>query len=287
MIRKPIVAGQFYEQYYSTLSMQIESSFFHNFGPGKLPVVPSPKEILDPLEAVVVPHAGYMFSAPAQAYGYKEISERKMPELFLILGTNHLGVPTCTTESDFKTPFGIVKTDGEFIKELTGSTEVEFNEGAQAREHSIEVQLPFLQFAFKERMEKLRIVPIMVGNNLKASELGKSLKRLLKGRDATIIVSSDFTHFGYSYRYRPFTTDIKENLYKLDLGAIELILRKDAKGFEKYVKETGATICGADAIATMLNMIKSKQGELLKYYTSGDIIGDYNSAVGYAAVKFE
>ena len=107
---------------------------------------------------------------------------------------------------------------------------------------------------------------------------------------ATIIASSDFTHFGFNYGYFPFQDNIKEKLYDLDNKAIDLIKKLDAKNFLYYTEKTGATICGKYPIAATLEITKllgAEKAKLLHYYTSADIIGDYSSAVGYASLVIE
>ncbi|MBW2965770.1 AmmeMemoRadiSam system protein B, partial [Candidatus Woesearchaeota archaeon] len=121
---------------------------------------------------------------------------------------------------------------------------------------------------------------------------GKKIIEISKelGRRICLICSSDFTHFGINYAFMPFSDNIKENLEKLDKGAIEFIKKLDAWSFMNYIDETGATICGRDAIATMISACKELKVEkvrLLKYYTSGDIVGDYSNAVGYASIVIE
>jgi AmmeMemoRadiSam system protein B len=84
----------------------------------------------------------------------------------------------------------------------------------------------------------------------------------------------------------PFTADAKKGMYALDKGAIEKIKGIDPEGFLGYVKEKEATICGALPIAALMKAVGAKKAKLLKYYTSGDVIGDYSSAVGYASIAF-
>jgi AmmeMemoRadiSam system protein B len=149
------------------------------------------------------------------------------------------------------------------------------------------VQLPFLQFVSKDQIKDLKIVPIMIADT-KFEKIGKSIQEAVKelGRKAIIICSSDFTHYGFNYGYVPFDEDVKENMKKLDGEAIKLIEKADSKGFLDYTEKTGATICGKCGISVLLWLMKYKKAELLKYYTSADIIGDYDNAVGYASIVF-
>jgi AmmeMemoRadiSam system protein B len=288
MIRKPIVVGQFYPSSFDKLDKEINESFTSKLGPGDLPVKKKEKEVL----GIIAPHAGYTFSGPCAAWAYKEIAESKLSDIYIILGLSHQGYGSCLSSADWETPFGVVKTDKEFAEQIKKNTGLRENEEAHAQEHSIEVQLPFLQFARRDYLDKLSILPIIVSQDVNYGELAKNIARTIKdtGKKATIIASSDFTHFGLNYGFFPFRKDVKENLYKLDKGAIEHILKLNSFRFMEYINETGATICGRNPIAALIDTCRelgAKKGKLLHYYTSGDILGDYNNAVGYASILIQ
>ncbi len=286
MVRKPIVADQFYEGSFNALDKQINKCFSSKFGPGSLPSKKRDKNIF----GIISPHAGYMFSGSCQAWAYKELAESKFPDLFIMLGLSHSGFPSCVSLEDWETPFGVVKTDKEFIKRLMQNCDLKQNEAAHSQEHSIEVQLPFLQLVNKDHLNQIKIAPVIVSNNYR--NISEAIVKTIKetNKKVQVIASSDFTHYGLNYGYFPFSTDIKENIYKLDKGAIEHIKRLDAYGFLSYIEETGATICGKIPISTLIeisSLMGLKKAKLLHYYTSGDIINDYSSAVGYAAISIE
>lgn len=290
VLRKPIVAGQFYPEGFENLDKQITECFKSKLGPGDLPVKRSNKKII---HGVISPHAGYQFSGPGMAWAYKEIAESKYPSCFIIIGPNHSGLGTAsvlTTLADWETPFGIVKSDKGFVREIKNKCDfVRDDYEAHANEHSIEVQLPFLQFVNKDKLNDIKFVPLIISDyNLDICRaLGDVIAEI--NEDVCVIASSDFTHYGPNYGYTPFLHDKKENMYNLDKGAIELIKKMGTKSFLGYVDEKRATICGAGAIAVCMEVMKNlgvKKGQLLDYYTSGDVINDYTNAVGYAALKF-
>jgi len=288
MVRKPVVAYQFYEGDFGALNKQINSCFESKFGPGALPINKREKQIF----GIIAPHAGYQFSGPCAAWAYKEIAEAGFPDLFIMLGLSHSGFPSCISLEDWETPFGIVKTDKEFGKRLMENSNLKADENAHAEEHSIEVQLPFLQFAERAYLNQIRILPIIASPGMPYDEIAASIAKTIKhsNKRVCIIASSDFTHFGLNYGYFPFSKDIKENMHKLDSGAIEEIKKLDAYRFLKYTEETGATICGKMPIAVAIETSKllgAKKARLLHYYTSGDVINDYSSAVGYASMVIE
>lgn len=288
--RKPVVAGQFYESDFGQLANEITGCFTNKLGPGDLPVRRGDKKIF----GVVSPHAGYTYSGPCAAWSHKEIAESEFPELFVIIGPNHTGEgPDFSTYlfSEWETPIGLVKVDAESGKKLIKSFPKLQNEAmAHLYEHSIEVQLPFLQFVNKDRLNDIRFLPIVIKNYdyESCAALADAICELNKR--FVVIASSDFTHYGPNYGYVPFVTSKKDNLYALDGGAIGFINELDMRGFLEYVKKKKATICGAGAIAVAMGVVKwlgAKEGKLLNYYTSGDIVGDYENAVGYAGIVFE
>ena len=278
MIRYPIVSGQFYADNFAELSKEIEECF--RKGPGELPSKRSKHQI----RAVIAPHAGYSFSGPTAAWAYKEIAESIFPDVFVVLGLSHSGDRTCVSYDDWETPFGILKNDKEFSEAL----KIFHDEKVHSTEHSIEVQLPFLQFANRDKLKEIRICPIVVSDH---TGIAEKIRNVASEQNKKIIViaSSDFTHYGPNYGYVPFVSNIKENLYKLDNEAIKKILKLDIKAFSNYIDKTQATICGTKPIMVLMEymrLIGMKNSKLLHYTTSGDVIKDFSNAVGYAAIAF-
>lgn len=276
-MRIPIVNSQFYENDFKELEEQIKNSFLSKFGPG-LPENKRTKKIY----GIIAPHAGYFYSGACAAHAYKQIAESEFSGSYILLGVNHtgyIGRKLALSYEDWQTPFGIVKNSNQKINDLKEDKK------AHVFEHSIEVQLPFLQFVSRDKLKDLRILPITVSEadydycQKIASEFPKK---------STYIISSDFTHYGPLYNYLPFTANKRESIEKLDMEAINLILKFKTKEFLEYSKDK--TICGFNGIALGLEILKNigaKKARLLKYYTSGDISKDYDNQVGYAAIVFE
>jgi len=289
-IRRPIVAGQFYPRGFDELEEEIKKSFLSKFGPGDLPIKKRDKNIF----GIISPHAGYQFSGPCQAWSYKEIAESKFPETYIILGPNHTGLGSNFStylEADWETPFGVVKVDNSFGRLLLKKCKFLENEVmAHLHEHSIEVQLPFLQYVNRDSLKDLKFLPITI-SHYSLEECKKLAKAIVElNKDICIIASSDFTHYGSSYNYVPFTYNKKENLYKLDNEAIEFIKNLDSENFSKFIEKKKATICGVGPIIVAIEickLLKAKKARLLHYYTSGDIVDDYSNAVGYASLVFK
>lgn len=299
-MRKAIVAGHFYLNDKSGLNGQVESCFFNKFGPSSLPKTFNLKARK---LALIVPHAGYQYSGACAAHGYKALFEVKkgdMPETIILLGPCHSGYGKTSFSlslEDFETPLGLVKNNVELGKALieeASSLGLQQDEQAHKLEHSIEVQLPFLQFCYTLMKKDFRIVPIVVSSIDYEScmKLAKTIAKVLEEKGMTkkvcVIASSDFTHYGLSYGFIPFTKNVKKKLYELDKEVIICLLKLDSEGF--YAKATNTTICGSLPIVIAVELAKelgAKKAELLKYYTSGDVLGDYSNAVGYAALVFE
>ncbi|MGV8086264.1 MAG: AmmeMemoRadiSam system protein B [Candidatus Woesearchaeota archaeon] len=286
MARKAVFAGQFYEKNEQELDKQITECFEGKNGPGALPLSKRTKQI----QAIIAPHAGYHYSGACAAWAYKEIAEAEFADLYIIIGPNHSGSGNAISMQGYETPYGLVRVDQEFANSLIEKNpELKIDETAHESEHSIEVQLPFLQFATKDKMHELKILPILV-NEIDYAKLGLDLKELIleSTKKVIIIVSSDFTHYGHEYHYIPFSSDIKKNIYERDKKAIDLIEALNADGFLGYMDETQGTVCGAFPIAVLLKSLKKSKVELLQYYTSADLEEDetYKRAVSYAAILF-
>lgn len=284
-MRQPKYAGTFYEQYELSLSRQIENCFLDERGPGTLP---SDKKD-NHLQAVIVPHAGYVFSGPCAAWAYKEIGEAPLPDLFILIGPSHHFHESGFSMETFETPLGFVRVHQNFARQLSEKGSIKQNEKIHVDEHCLEVQLPFLQFVFKKQIEKIKILPILIGDDINLQQLSLDLKETLMdmGLKAIFIISSDFTHFGPNYHYVPFSTEVKQKIYDLDGQAIDLIKKFDVNELDKFVKESFATICGFQPIKLLLKTISSKKVSLKQYYTSGDVQNSYKNSVSYASIVFK
>ncbi|MDD5331955.1 MAG: AmmeMemoRadiSam system protein B [Candidatus Nanoarchaeia archaeon] len=286
-MRKPVVDGIFYEKDFDRLNKQIENCFMDKKGPGEFSERKKEK-----IAGIISPHAGYSFSGFCQAWAYKEIAESKFPKRYVIIGINHMnkGENYSVSLEDFETPFGKIKTDIGFGKELMSKCKfLKNDEQAHVNEHSIEVQLPFLQYVSRDKLKDLRIVPILISefDYEKCKKLGWAIGEI--DENTVVIVSSDFTHYGKHYGYIPFLDNVKKRMYEMDLDAINAITDLNSRKFLDHLEKTNATICGAGAILAGIEAFKGldcDKGNLLRYYTSGDLT-NYDNAVGYAAIVFK
>jgi len=278
------VAGAFYAGSKEALLRQIEASYRHPFGPGK---APSAKRGPRAIKGLVVPHAGYMYSGPVAAHAYAALAEDGLPEHFVILGPNHHGVgaPVALCPEDHLTPLGTVPYDATVGKGLVGGV-IESDPQAHRQEHSIEVQLPFLQ----QLSANIIFVPIALAFQEwdVAKEVGEAVAKAVKGLDAVVIASSDFTHVGPNYgQMPPRGTSLGAFARRQDAMALEQIQAMDPKGLQKVVHEHEITMCGYGAVTAMLVAAKAmgaREARVLKYASSADVTSDRELAVGYGAV---
>jgi AmmeMemoRadiSam system protein B len=279
-IRRPTQAGAFYEGDAEALKAQIEECFLHEFGPKKLPAVN--KNGSRRVVGLVCPHAGYMYSGPVAANAYYELAQDGKPDIVVVLGPNHTGYGSALAvmnEGFWRTPLGDVEVDGETADQIVRETRlVDVDEVAHRFEHSIEVQLPFLQYLYGSAW---KFVPIcfQMQDLGSAVEVGNALAEVLADKNAVVIASSDMTH------YEP-----QENASAKDMAAIKAVEALDEKKFYSVIEARNVTACGYGPISAVMAFAKglgAKEAKLLCYKSSGDITGDYSSVVGYAAVSFK
>jgi AmmeMemoRadiSam system protein B len=277
LVRRPAVAGSFYPDDPDQLRKVIDGCYVHPLGPGALPPA---KEKRGGIMACVCPHAGYEYSGPVAAHSYLWLSAMRKPELVVIVAPNHYGLGSGVStfrEGAWETPLGRVPVDSEAAAEIVKLTGlVDFDPESHRREHSLEVQLPFLQQVYGT----FNLLPISLSfqDIETAREIGRGLSKMLVGRDAILIASSDLTH------YEP--ADVAR---EKDMALLETVQDLDIEAFYDVLEKKSVTACGFGAIATVMEasrLLGFKKGELLKYANSGDTTGDNGAVVGYPAVSF-
>ncbi len=234
--------------------------------------------------ALLLPHAGYRYSGMVAAKGVKQVAGCTFSRV-VVMGPSHrmplmdsVSIPDVEA---VETVLGRIELDCELIGRLKRDSRFQSHIMAHLHEHSVQIELPFLQRA----LGKFKLVPIVCG------ELDAKSARAIAGvlldnidDDTLVVVSSDFTHYGHGFDYVPFKDDIQSNLKDLDMNAFRLIEEKDLDGFLGYVQRTGATICGRSPIAVLLAMLPQNANvQLLKYDTSGNLTGDWMHCVSYVS----
>jgi len=266
--RHPAVAGQFYPGSEKQARAEIENAFRSPLGPGEIPEVASDGE--RSIVGAVVPHAGWMFSGPVAAHVYAALARDGFPETFIIIGPSHhgIGTPVAMTTEDFDTPLGTATVDREIAGRLGWL--VADDPVPHRYEHSIEVQLPFLQYLAGD----VQFVPIaMAAQDYEtAAEVANELRAAIGAKDVVIIASSDFSH------YIP-----AEAARQQDRAVIDQILAMNAPAIYDTVVRRDVSMCGYGPVMAMMLACGGKRAELLKYATSGDV-SPMREVVGYAGM---
>lgn len=278
-VRHPAYAGTFYEGASQSLKSQIEDCFNHELGPKAVPKVADTK--LRRTVGLISPHAGYIYSGPVAAHGYYKLALDGKPDVVVIFGPNHTGSGSglaVMREGAWRTPLGDVEIDTATANQiLKESSILDVDDSAHVLEHSIEVQLPWLQYLYGSAFKFVPIVFLM--QDLQSShEVGAAVAKALAEKNALVIASTDMSH------YEPQKTAEQK-----DEAAIQAVLKLDAERLYSTVETRHISMCGYGptiAAITTARKLNAKEAELLCYKTSGDVTGDHSSVVGYASIAF-
>lgn len=266
MIRRPAVAGYFYPGRAEELRAML-----------KLMVDPKAKK--EKAWAVVSPHAGFMYSGYVAGAVFSSVI---LPEHFVILGPSHRGSRSLFAIMEkgvWQTPLGDVPLDFVLAEAISRhSSLIEENASAHAQEHSLEVQLPFIQYLRQD----FSIVPICLSpmaNYQELEDLGLAVASGIKefGKDTLIVASTDMSHY-----VSQEVAQLKDSL------AMEKILSLDARGLFDVVQEKDISMCGFQPVTAAILAAKelgAKKAERILYQTSGDTSGKYDEVVGYAGLR--
>ncbi|MCK4429110.1 MAG: AmmeMemoRadiSam system protein B [Candidatus Aenigmarchaeota archaeon] len=270
-MRNPVCAGTFYSQTRAELNSELNLLFQEN------------AEYFDDAKGIIVPHAGYLFSGQVAASVYKAISGTRKRN-FVILGVDHYGTNIiATSKENWNTPLGTAKVNIPFVERITKEHGLMIAENEMMKEHSIEVQLPFLQYLFKE----FSFVPVQLPT-LPYNEI-LELAEILNDKDSFFIASSDFTHYGRQYGFMPKESIYGPNEYvkKLDDEIIKLIQEFNPRKFFDYIESKESNVCGYIPIALLLEILKKLGANKIlkiKYDTSFSATHDVSAIIGYSGL---
>lgn len=276
-VRQPVVAGSFYPSQEEELRNFIETMITEEM---KHKLQNTAKGIRE-ATGVVSPHAGYIYSGRLSAFSFYILSLLSPVETVVLIGPNHrgIGAKVALAEEDaWQTPLGIVSVDAEAVEFLRRRTPLfQVDSLAHRFEHSLEVQLPFLQYFLSYDFQ---ILPLSLTKQDLATvkTIAEVLLALREQRKIFIIASSDFSH------YEPAKVAMEK-----DLNLINQILNLDVESFYQKIYDQKISICGPGGIATLMiyhQSISKGRGELLLYAHSGEVSGDFEQVVGYASIIF-
>ncbi|MGE5153978.1 MAG: AmmeMemoRadiSam system protein B [Bdellovibrio bacteriovorus] len=239
------------------------------------------------IRALVVPHAGYLYSGPTAAAAFALVRGQTYRRVLVLAPSHHGDFPglSIADVDAYATPLGQVPLDREAVARLRQSSLVRADPRAHGPEHAIEIELPFLQRALAPGWA---LVPILVGR-LDPEDYPEAaeLLRPLVDEATLAVVSSDFTHYGARFGYLPFPPDaqVPARIRALDAGAIDRLRARDGPGLLEYQARTGITICGYRPLALLLHLLPADaRVEQVAYATSGELTGDWRTSVSYAAL---
>jgi AmmeMemoRadiSam system protein B len=277
VIRFPATAGTFYARSSNKLREQVDYCFKHELGPGQTPTVS--QNNYNNIISLICPHAGFIYSGPIAAHAYDKLAKDGKPNTVVIIGPNHTGYGSgvsIATSGVWRTPLGDVEIDSELAYQICENSEyVDMDDLGHRFEHSIEVQLPFLQHLYDG---DFKLVPIaMMMQDIEFSrDLGSTIaKAILNKKKIIMIASTDLTHYQNS-----------THAWRNDKKIIDAIIGLDENAVYDNVREYSISMCGYGPVSTILiasKLLEASNAELLKYATSGDVTGDHSHVVGYAS----
>ncbi len=276
-VRQPAIAGSWYPGSANALRESVEG-YLEEAAPA----------VDEPPVAMIVPHAGHRWSGATAAWAYAAVRDRPTRRVFLIGPSHRVPFAGAAVPSvgGFETPLGVIPIDTETTDALARATDIVVDDRPHAQEHSLEIQLPFLQVVLDEGFG---LVPIVIGDidAAGAERIAEALRPLI-GPNDLVLASSDFTHYGHDYGYVPFTDDVPARIERLATDALTAIRTLSAEDFQTYQQRTGDTICGFRPIMVLMSLLPpDTRLDLLQYDTSGRIGGDWARSVSYLSVAVD
>ncbi|KAJ3631564.1 hypothetical protein MTP99_012683 [Tenebrio molitor] len=285
--RKATHAGSWYTDFVGELSNQLASwlqkaDFIHG-----------------PARAIITPHAGYRYCGACAAYAYKQVGPAAVKRIFILGPSHHFSLSGCalTTTIKCKTPFYDLIVDTQVNNELHATGHFEWLAlDVDEKEHSVEMQFPYIAKIMENYKDQFTIVPILVGTLSQDRQLryGRLLLKYLKDPQNLFVISSDFCHWGSQFRYTYYDTSytyVYESIEHVDRTGMNAIENLSPAEFTDYLKKYGNTICGRHVIGILLNMVqlliedtkKRPNLKFLKYAQSNQCLSTSDSSVSYAA----
>jgi len=263
-VRHSVIAGTWYPGNAKQLRAMIDE-FLNNVPPQKLD---------GDLVGLIAPHAGYIYSGQVAAYAYAQLRGKPFSRVVIVSPVHRIypGRFAVTDKAFYETPFGLVPVDNELLQKVEQS--IKLNRVSQDMEHSLEIQLPFLQHVLGD----FALTPIMMGEQdwESALELGQALAKAIGKEPILLVASTDLSHF---HRY--------EIAVRLDQLVLDHITAYDPEGLARTLAMQKAEACGGGPVMAVMvaaQQLGANRAVLLKYMNSGDVTGDRSSVVGYAAV---
>lgn len=270
-VRKAAVAGTWYPGTAPALAAAVDAHLARADRGGQ--------DLPGDLAAIIAPHAGLIYSGPVAAHAYRLLHDRAYDVAVLVGPSHFVGFEGVSVYSSgaFETPFGPVAIDADAARAIAAATPVVVeHRAAHAREHSLEMQLPFLT----RLAPGLPIVPLVVGHQTRevAFALGDALASALRGRKALLVASSDLSHY-----------EDARTAAAMDAVVIDCVARFDDEGLQRALDARPDHACGGGPMVAVMRAARlagARDGVVLNYADSGDVSGDKSAVVGYLAAAF-
>ena len=280
-VRKPAVAGSWYPGGREALAKTVDE-YLDNTGP---PIIAG-----KPL-AIIAPHAGYPYSGQVAAHGYRYLRGHSYKRVIILAfshrnASTYSGVDVPKELTAFETPLGAVPIDREVCDDLLKRDFFISQPGIDRGEHSLELQLPFLQ----RTLDGFKLVPLHVGR-LSDPERVRAAEAILRwfDDDTLLVASTDFTHYGPRFGYVPFDERVPRRLRELADQVAKEISECEFDGFQKHLADTRDTICGRGPVGLLLRILSMRGGAKatrVGFDTSGNLTGDWSNSVTYQSFVF-
>jgi AmmeMemoRadiSam system protein B len=265
-IRRPVVAGQFYTEDPECLAAEIDGFL------ERATQEPLPGEVL----ALIAPHAGYMFSGQVAGYAYRQVRQKSFSSAVVVAPSHRTAFAGASVyhQGGYQTPLGLVPVNAPLASTIMSRWDrLNYYPQAHALEHSLEVQLPFLQRA----LGQFQLVPVIMGDqDLSTCQmLAGALASALKGENVLLVASSDLSHY-HSY----------DQAVELDKVILEAVKAFDAEKLHRALWDGKGEACGGGPMVTVMlaaRMLGADRADVLRYANSGDVTGDRGHVVGYMA----
>jgi len=276
-VREPAVAGQFYPDDPKELAGEVDDFLAEA----------SLEKTTGAILGLVVPHAGYIYSGPVAAYGFKQLQDQEIETVILIGNSHHAYFAGAAVYADgyFKTPLGEVEIDEELAQKIIKENKkIKADSSAHELEHSLEVQLPFLQRTLKD----FKLVPILMGSAdlSDVKILANAISKNISGKNILVVASSDMSHYP-SYERANYAD--KKTYEAILTGQVEKLEATIEQLENERITNAQTFLCAKDAVEVLMLVMQdlgAKEIKLLKYANSGDTAGDKSQVVGYSAIGF-
>lgn len=284
-MRQSKLTGIYYHAAQTLIDKQIKDAFMHEKGPGDLPTKQNNRTNI---KGLIVPFHKYDISGPCATWAYKILAEEKMPEVFIIISQSQKEESGIGMEP-YETPYGIIRTDQALARDIIKKGNIKHKDSIFDDDEFIESQLPYLQFLYKNNLEKIKILPIMVGHDVELKKLAVDIKETLleMNKTATVIVPTNFTSYGANHSYLPFEKDAHKKVYELDEGAINLIKENKPLDYLQYADDKAMNTNNYLGITLLMLMLKPRKSFLEQYYTTAEMDGNTKNFTSFAAIVFK